>query len=29
MSATYKVLSAMLSYPTAELQGAARELIRL
>jgi nitrate reductase delta subunit len=27
MSATYKVLSAVLSYPTAELQGAARELI--
>lgn len=26
MSATYKVLSAILSYPTAELQGAAREL---
>jgi nitrate reductase delta subunit len=28
MSATYKVLSAALSYPTAELQGAARDLIR-
>jgi nitrate reductase delta subunit len=27
MSTTYKVLSAVLSYPTAELQGAARELI--
>lgn len=27
MSAIYKVLSAVLSYPTAELQGAARELI--
>jgi nitrate reductase molybdenum cofactor assembly chaperone NarJ/NarW len=29
MSATYKVLSAALSYPTAELQGAARELIQV
>ncbi len=27
MSVTYKVLSAVLSYPTAEFQGAARELI--
>ena len=27
MSVTYKVLSAVLSYPTAELQGAARDLI--
>ena len=29
MSKTYKVLSAVLSYPTAELQGAARDLIRV
>lgn len=29
MSVTYKVLSAVLSYPTAELQGAARDLIRV
>ena len=29
MSMTYKVLSAALSYPTAELQEAARELIRV
>lgn len=29
MSMTYKVLSAVLSYPTAELQGAARDLIRV
>jgi nitrate reductase molybdenum cofactor assembly chaperone NarJ/NarW len=28
MIATYKVLSALLSYPTAELQDAARELVR-
>lgn len=29
MSMTYKVLSAVLSYPTAELQDAARDLIRV
>jgi nitrate reductase delta subunit len=29
MSVTYKVLSAILSYPTAELQGAARDLIKV
>jgi nitrate reductase delta subunit len=29
MSMTYKVLSAVLSYPTAELQGAARNLIEI
>ncbi len=29
MSVTYKVLSAVLSYPTAELQGAARDLIKV
>ena len=29
MSATYKVLSAVLSYPTAELQGAAKELLHV
>lgn len=29
MSMTYKALSAVLSYPTAELQGAARDLIRI
>ena len=29
MSMTYRVLSAVLSYPTAELQGAARDLIKI
>ena len=29
MSMTYKVLSAVLSYPTADLQGAAKDLIKI